>query len=149
MRGRAARSSPPSWPRSASSPRSRTSNGRSGCRASYKGNFDLTIISHVEPLDFGIYADPNYYWGYDSQGLPRAVRPTTATSDRSRTGGSCSAIQRKLATDAVNAFLYQLPQLRSPRAKLQGLWSNTPIFVNDLSALWWSQRAGGAPCCMS
>ena len=32
-RARAARSSPRSWPRSASTPRSRTSSGRSGCRA--------------------------------------------------------------------------------------------------------------------
>ena len=30
-------------------------------------NYDLTIISHVEPLDIGIYANPNYYFQYDSQ----------------------------------------------------------------------------------
>src|SRR5277367_5213669 len=30
-------------------------------------NYDLTIISHVEPLDIGIYANPNYYYQYDSQ----------------------------------------------------------------------------------
>ena len=29
-------------------------------------NYDLTIISHVEPLDIGIYANPNYYYQYDS-----------------------------------------------------------------------------------
>ena len=29
-------------------------------------NYDLTIISHVEPLDIGIYANPNYYFQYDS-----------------------------------------------------------------------------------
>ena len=34
----------------------------------YKGkNFDLTIISHVEPLDIGVYANPDYYFQYDSQ----------------------------------------------------------------------------------
>ena len=26
--------------------------------------FDLTIISHTEPLDINIYADPNYYFQY-------------------------------------------------------------------------------------
>ncbi|HTN62792.1 MAG TPA: ABC transporter substrate-binding protein, partial [Devosia sp.] len=26
-------------------------------------DFDLTIISHVEPFDIGNYANPNYYWG--------------------------------------------------------------------------------------
>ena len=27
----------------------------------FKGNFDLTVISHVEPLDFDRYADTSYY----------------------------------------------------------------------------------------
>ena len=26
--------------------------------------FDMTIISHTEPLDINIYADPNYYFQY-------------------------------------------------------------------------------------
>ena len=29
-------------------------------------NYDLTIISHVEPLDIGIYAKPGYYFNYDN-----------------------------------------------------------------------------------
>ena len=27
-------------------------------------DFDMTIISHTEPLDINIYADPNYYFQY-------------------------------------------------------------------------------------
>ena len=30
-------------------------------------NYDLTIVCHAEPLDIGIYANPNYYFQYDSQ----------------------------------------------------------------------------------
>jgi peptide/nickel transport system substrate-binding protein len=33
----------------------------------FKGNFDLTIINHVEPLDYMQYANPDYYWGYNSK----------------------------------------------------------------------------------
>jgi peptide/nickel transport system substrate-binding protein len=29
-------------------------------------NYDLTIISHVEPFDLGNFAKPDYYWGYES-----------------------------------------------------------------------------------
>ncbi len=29
--------------------------------------YDLTIISHVEPFDLGNFAKPDYYWAYDSQ----------------------------------------------------------------------------------
>lgn len=38
-----------------------------GLSGPFKGNFDLTVISHVEPLDFDRYADPTYHWGYDSK----------------------------------------------------------------------------------
>ena len=38
-------------------------------------NYDLTIISHVEPLDIGIYANPNYYYPVRQPGLPRHLRP--------------------------------------------------------------------------
>ena len=46
-------------------------------------------------------------------------------------------IQRQLATDSVNAYLYQLPQYAVGNKKLKGLWSSSPIFANDLSALAW------------
>lgn len=32
-----------------------------------KDFYDLTIISHVEPFDFGNFAKPDYYWNYRSQ----------------------------------------------------------------------------------
>ena len=32
----------------------------------FKGkDFDLTIVSHTEPMDIEIYARPDYYFGYD------------------------------------------------------------------------------------
>ena len=37
-------------------------------------NYDLTIISHVEPLDIGIYANPNYYYPVRQPGLPGDLR---------------------------------------------------------------------------
>ena len=46
-------------------------------------------------------------------------------------------IQRLLATDAVNAYLFQLPQFAVARKPLKGLWSSSPIFANDLAALSW------------
>jgi ABC-type transport system substrate-binding protein len=29
-------------------------------------NYDLTLISHVEPFDLGNFAKPDYYWNYES-----------------------------------------------------------------------------------
>ena len=103
----------------------------------FKGNFDLTIISHVEPLDFDRYADPKYYWGYDSKAYNELLAKYNSSADTKSRMKFLGDIQRQLATDSVNAYLYQLPQFAVGNKKLKGLWSSSPIFANDLSALAW------------
>jgi peptide/nickel transport system substrate-binding protein len=100
-------------------------------------NFDLTIISHVEPLDIGIYANPNYYFQYDSQAFRDIYARLEAAPNLEAFKKAMGDAQRKLADDAVNAFLFQLPNVVVADAKLNGLWKNAPIFVNDLSAMSW------------
>src|SRR5690606_14503331 len=31
----------------------------------FQGKFQMTLINHVEPLDYDIYTYPSYYFGYD------------------------------------------------------------------------------------
>ncbi len=103
----------------------------------FKGNFDLSIISHVEPLDFDRYADPSYYWGYDSAAyreLLAQYNRATVPATREKLLGD---IQRHLAENAVNAYLFQLPQFAVFKRGLQGVWSSSPIYANDLAALRW------------
>jgi peptide/nickel transport system substrate-binding protein len=105
----------------------------------YKGKtFDLTIISHVEPLDIGIYANPDYYFQYDSQAFRDIAARIDAASDLDSFKKAIGDAQHKLADDSVNGFLFQLPNLVIADAKLQGVWKNAPIFANDLSALSWT-----------
>ena len=103
----------------------------------FKGNFDLTMISHVEPLDFDRYADPKYYWGYDSKAYNDLLAKYNSSADTKSRMKFLGDIQRQLAADSVNAYLYQLPQFAVGNKKLKGLWSSSPIFANDLSALAW------------
>ena len=104
----------------------------------YKGkNFDLTIISHVEPLDIGIYANPDYYFQYDSQAFRDIFARIEAAPDLDAFKKAIGEAQRQIADDSVNAFLFQLPNIVVADAKLNGLWKNAPIFVNDLSAISW------------
>jgi peptide/nickel transport system substrate-binding protein len=100
-------------------------------------NYDLTIISHVEPLDIGIYANPNYYFQYDSQAFRDIYAKVTTAPNLEAYKAALGEAQKKLAEDCVNAFLFQLPNVTVADAKLQGLWKNVPIFVNDLSAMSW------------
>ena len=103
----------------------------------FKGNFDLTVISHVEPLDFDRYADPSYYYGYDSKAYKDLLTSYNTTADPKGRLKLLGDIQRQLATDSVNAYLFQLPQFAVGNKKLKGMWSSSPIFANDLGALSW------------
>ncbi len=103
----------------------------------FKGNYDLTVISHVEPLDFDRYADPAYYFGYDSKAYKDLVAAYNSTADQKGRLKLLGDIQRQLANDSVNAYLFQLPQFAVGNKKLKGMWSSSPIFGNDLGALSW------------
>jgi peptide/nickel transport system substrate-binding protein len=103
----------------------------------FKGNFDLTMISHVEPLDFDRYSDPKYYWGYESKAYNKLLADYNSSTDTKTRLKLIGDIQRQLATDSVNVYLYQLPQFAVGKKQLKGLWSSSPIFANDLAALSW------------
>ena len=99
--------------------------------------YDLTIISHVEPLDFGNFARPNYYWGYESaefNALWAKVQATIQPEERHKLMADAQAL---VARDAVSAYLYQPTWITVANARLKGLWKDMPLFVNDLAALSW------------
>jgi peptide/nickel transport system substrate-binding protein len=100
-------------------------------------DYDLTIISHVEPLDLGNFAKDNYYWNYDSPKFRDLYAKVSGTGDDAERARLLGEAQRLLAQDAVHAFLYQPQWISVSNAKLRGLWKDVPIFANDLSALRW------------
>ena len=101
-------------------------------------NYDLTIISHVEPFDLGNFAKPGYYWGYESarfNDLYNRINNAPRPADRARLLGEA---QQLIAADAVHAFLYQPQWITVANKGLRGLWKDMPLFVNDIGALSWS-----------
>jgi len=101
-------------------------------------NYDMTIISHVEPFDLGNFAKPGYYWNYESPkftALYDKYKNSPRAQDRERLLGE---MQRLLATDSVHAFLYQPQWVTVANKNVRGLWKDMPIFVNDLSTLSWA-----------
>ncbi len=100
-------------------------------------NFDLTVISHVEPNDFVKYADPDYYFQYDNQKAKDLIAKINSTLDKAERTKALQDLQRLLADDAVNVYLYNLPRLGVYKPGLKGFWVSAPIFVNDLTAVSW------------
>ena len=103
----------------------------------FKGQFDLTMINHVEPLDYPIYADPQYYFGYDSQAFRDLEARHSASSNARERQTLFADMQRHLANDAVNAWIFASQITAISRKGLKGWWMNYPIFVHDVAALRW------------
>ena len=102
-----------------------------------KKNYDLTIISHVEPFDLGNFAKPDYYWGYANPAfnkLYEQINNAPTTAERARLLGEA---QKMIANDAVAAYLYQPQFLTVANKRVKGLGKDMPIFVNDLAAMSW------------
>ncbi len=102
-------------------------------------DFDLTIISHVEPFDIGIYADPAYYFGYDNPELRTLIETLNATTDAAQRKALSIEAQTIISNDAVNGYLFQLPQTGVWNAKLDGMWQNAPVEGVVLRDIHWTE----------
>jgi len=92
--------------------------------------FDLTIVEHIEPMDFGIYARDQYYFSYSSPEFRKLFAQSEVEIDADAKDELLRAIQEKIADDAVNVFLVQSARLGVWKAGLHGLWADTPIPAN-------------------
>jgi peptide/nickel transport system substrate-binding protein len=99
--------------------------------------YDLTIISHTEPLDIDIYTRPEYYFNYKNSTYNSVVAAIPATADEAGRNRLYGEAQRILADDSVNSFLFLLPKLAAWSKDLSGLWENSPIQANDLTLVRW------------
>ncbi len=96
--------------------------------------FDLTIVSHAEPMDYGIYDKTDYYFGYHSAAFHQLMQGLEAATDEGRRAAILGQIQRQIAQDAVNGFLFQFPRLGVFDARLKDFWLNAPTQTIDLRA---------------
>jgi peptide/nickel transport system substrate-binding protein len=102
-------------------------------------DFDLTIISHVEPFDIGNYANPDYYFGYDNPQFQALITELNGTTDEARRKELAVEAQTILANDAVNGYLFELAQTGVWNAKLTGMWRNSPIEGLVLRDIRWTE----------
>ncbi len=102
-------------------------------------DFGLTIVSHTEPFDIGIYARPEYYFQYDNpdfQALNAALMQETDPAARS---DLMVKMQRMISEDYVNGYLFQLATPTVANAKLRGLWKDAPTQATDLTGVYWEE----------
>jgi len=101
-------------------------------------DFGLTIVSHTEPFDIGIYARPEYYFQYDNADFQSLIKDLTAETDPAKRSELIAMAQTIISNDYVNGYLFQLAVPTVVKAGIQGIWSDAPTQAIDLTAVSWS-----------
>lgn len=102
-------------------------------------DFGLTIVSHTEPMDIGIYARPDYYFQYDNPDFQKLIETLSVENDPGARSELLKKAQTIIADDYVNAYLFQLALLSVSKTGLKGLWANAPTQALDLTAVYWEE----------
>lgn len=100
-------------------------------------DFGLTIVSHTEPMDIGIYANPDYYFQYNNPEFQGVMNTLNLTTDPAERTALLQRAQTIIAEDYVNAYLFELAIATVARAGIEGLWQNQPTAAIDLTAVSW------------
>ncbi|WP_323784263.1 ABC transporter substrate-binding protein [Thalassovita sp.] len=104
----------------------------------FKGkDFGLTIVSHTEPFDIGIYARPDYYFQYDNADFQKLMADLSVTSEPAKRSEMLKQAQEIISKDYVNGYLFELAFPTVANAKVKGLWKDAPTQATDLTAVYW------------
>ena len=105
----------------------------------FKGkDYGLTIVSHTEPMDIGIYARPDYYFQYDNPAFQKLMEDLNAATDPAARSAILKQAQTMISEDYVNGYLFQLARTSVINANITGMWENSPTQANDLTGVSWA-----------
>ena len=98
-------------------------------------DYDMSIISHVEPRDIGaIFGDPKYYTRYDSKDVQQALAAADEAPEDQQVELMKKAA-RTVSEDAAGDFLFLLPNLIVTEKGITGLPKNAISESFDLTGL--------------
>lgn len=95
--------------------------------------FELTIVSHTEPLDIDIYARDDYYFGYKSTAFRDIIDATRTTINAADRNTLYQRAQQTIADDAVNVFIASGPKIGVWQRDVKDVWINAPVQANDFT----------------
>jgi peptide/nickel transport system substrate-binding protein len=101
-------------------------------------DYDMTIIGHAEAWDAGNYANPRYYYRYDSPRFQALFQESEATLDDGKRRELYAQIQKMMVEDAPVVWLYVYPRLVAAKKGVQGIWKDLPAPSMDLSEVGWA-----------
>ena len=104
-----------------------------------EAEYDLTIIGHAESWDIANYANPKYYYRYDSKKFQDLFQKSEVTFDDKSRREQYAQLQKLLVEDAPVVWLYMHPRLAVTKKGLSGFWKDLPVPSADLSEVGWTK----------
>jgi peptide/nickel transport system substrate-binding protein len=101
-------------------------------------DFGLSIVSHTEPMDIGIYANSDYYFQYDNPAFQALMGDLNKATDPDERAALMAQAQTIISEDYVNGYLFELAYPTIAKTGLQGMWENQPTAAVDLTGLSWT-----------
>ena len=99
-----------------------------------KGDYDLSIINHVEPRDMSIFANKTYYFGYDNPEYGKLLASADQGSEQEQTDDLKQAA-KLLSEDAAADWLFGFPNLIVAKKGITGLPKNAISESFDFTGL--------------
>jgi peptide/nickel transport system substrate-binding protein len=97
-------------------------------------DYDLSIVSHVEPRDIRTFGDSNYYWRYNNPEVQRLLADSETGSAEQQVD-DLRQVGRLIAEDAAADWLFLLPNLIVADTNVKGLPQNRIGESLDLTTL--------------
>ena len=88
--------------------------------------YDMSIVSHVEPRDLGSYGDPDYYWGDDSPQVAELIAQADAEPDADKRIALYRRVLDEITEAAADAWLFVLPALAVTKTGVSGYKISLP-----------------------
>ncbi|MCL2736944.1 MAG: ABC transporter substrate-binding protein [Propionibacteriaceae bacterium] len=98
------------------------------------GDYDMTIVDHVEARDIVNFANPDYYWHYDNPQFQALITQADEASAADFITDMEKAAQM-LSQDAAADWLFVFPNLVVARAGISGIGANATSLSFDVTTI--------------
>ena len=85
-----------------------------------KKDFDLSMVDHVEARDFGNWANPDYYFGYDNPRVQALYAQSVAATNDADKVAALQQAARIVSEDAAGEWLYTATEITAVRKGVTG-----------------------------
>ncbi|MBF4586294.1 ABC transporter substrate-binding protein [Curtobacterium sp. VKM Ac-2887] len=83
-------------------------------------DFDLSMVDHVEARDFGNWANPDYYFGYDNAEVQSLYAESIAATDEDAKVDALRKAAKIVSEDAAGEWLYTATEITAVRTGVTG-----------------------------